>query len=527
MRFRLVLAMVLVAGLIAGAASAAAKSKTSVSLQFATHGVLKGRLSSPAARCTRSRVVRLEKHEGRKWITLATAKSNRAGRFAATLRGGGAGQYRAVAAGTGSCAAGTSKTIKGSAGTGSGKGGGSGSGTTGPGGGSTSSGGGSGPQQPACSLPLTHDPYDGFHIAVPSGWELFTLGGQLEVEKDAVGSEAVVVAPAAQTSGLTPASYFQSKLSSVQSQISAGGGTLTVTGNSSQNGIPSATFTASVGGQTASGQATVLVEPLAGQAGSTELVFTAYWAPSAAFGTESSMLASIADCFGPERGSVYRIYQDSAFTYMLPPGWTVPANSETANSLELTDGQGDFVAYALLRSTSTFQFDSPQSLIDAYLAGVNITSVSSLWSTTPPAQGGGPGNTEYEEFTGTLGGSPVHGVIYGVATDESGFYIGVVRLALASAANWNAVNGALIQMSGFVQHDFTQDLETINQMNQQWQSFSNQVANFDDILNNQQLTQDPTTGIYYDAPYDSYEGEGPNGPGYYENDQLLNIINRS
>ena len=117
-------------------------------------------------------------------------------------------------------------------------------------------------------------------------------------------------------------------------------------------------------------------------------------------------------------------------------------------------------------------------------------------------------------------------MIYGEVTNEGGFYIGVVRLGLAPAANWNAVNGALIQMAGFIQHDFTQDLQTINQINQQWQSFSNQVANFDDILNNQQLTQDPMTGIYYDAPYDSYEVEGPNGPGYYNNDQLLNIINR-
>ena len=283
---------------------------------------------------------------------------------------------------------------------------------------------------------------------------------------------------------------------------------------------------AMLGGQTLSGQATVLVEPLAGQASSTELVFAAFWAPSAVFGTESSLLSSIADCYGPEQGSLYRIFQDAAFTYMMPPGWSVTSNGETANSLLLTDGQEDFVGYALLQSISTFQFDSPQSLIDAYLANVQITSVTSLWSVTPPAQGGGSGNTEYEEFTGTLEGNPVHGVIYGQATNAGGFYTGVVRLGLALAANWNAVNGALIQMAGFIQHDFTQDLQTINQINQQWQSFSNQVANFDDILNNQQLTQDPMTGIYYDAPYDSYEVEGPNGPGYYNNDQLLNIINR-
>jgi hypothetical protein len=28
-----------------------------------------------------------------------------------------------------------------------------------------------------CTLPVTQDPYDGFHIAVPAGWNLFTLSG--------------------------------------------------------------------------------------------------------------------------------------------------------------------------------------------------------------------------------------------------------------------------------------------------------------------------------------------------------------
>jgi hypothetical protein len=130
LRFRVVLliAVAVSGGLLATVASAASASKTSVSLQFASHTNFKGRVSS------RSR-------------------------------------------GTGSCASGTSKIV------------------TAPGGTTGGSGqpGGSGLKQPACSLPLTHDTYDGFHIAVPGGWELFTLKGQIEVEKDAVGSEAVVV----------------------------------------------------------------------------------------------------------------------------------------------------------------------------------------------------------------------------------------------------------------------------------------------------------------------------------------------
>jgi hypothetical protein len=511
LRFRVVLlmAMAVCGGLMATVASAASTSKTSVSLQFVSHTSYKGRVSSPNAGCVRSRVIHLQVREGRKWVSVATVKSNHSGRFHGTLHHAG-GRYRAVAGGTGSCAPGSSKAVTLPTGTTGGSG----------------QSGASGLKQPACSLPLTHDTYDGFHIAVPSGWELFTLKGQIEVEKDAVGSEAVVVVPAAQTSGLTPASYFQSELSNFESLAAASGTPITVTGSSSPNGIPSSTFTATIAGQPASGQATVLVEPLAGQVSSTELVFVADWAPQAAFGTESSRLSSIGDCYGPEQGSLYRMVQDPAFTYMLPPGWSIPQGGEGQDSLLLSDPQGDTVAYLLGGEGPNFQFDSPQTEIDSYLAYVGIDSVTSLWSVTPPGANGAPGNLEYEEFTATYQGNPVHGLIYSNVSINGVFNTGVIRIALAPAGSWNAVNGALIQMMGAIQHNFTQDLETINQLNQQWQSFNNQVANFDDTLNNQQLTQDPTTGIYYDAPYDSYESDGPNGPGYYNGDQRLNIINR-
>ncbi len=321
-------------------------------------------------------------------------------------------------------------------------------------------------------------------------------------------------------------SYFQSELSNFESLTAAGRSPITVTGNSSQNGIPSSTFTASLGGQTASGQATVLVEPLAGQVSSTELVFVGEWAPQAVFGSESSLLSSIADCYGPEQGSLYQMVQTQAFTYMLPPGWSVPSGGEGQDSLVLQDGKGDVVGYLLGGEGPNVQFDSPQTEIDAYLAYVGIDSVTSLWSVTPPGQNGASGNLEYEEFTATFQRNPVHGLIYSDVSIGGGFNTGVIRIALAQAGSWNSLNGALIQMMRAVQHSFVQDLQTINQLNQQWQSFSNQVASFDDTLNNQQLTQDPTTGTYYDAAYDSYESDGPYGPGYYNGDQKLDIVNQ-
>src|SRR5262249_31018167 len=146
----------------------------------------------------------------------------------------------------------------------------------------------------------------------------------------------------------------------------SGGGTLTVTGTGSQNGMPSATFTGPIGGQTATGPATLLGEPLAGGGGAAALVFVAHWAAAAAVGRGSSPLTSGASCYGPETASLYQIYRDAAFTYMLPPGWTVPSGGEGQDNLNLVDSSGDVVAYQATNN-GVLAFNSPQTLIDGFL----------------------------------------------------------------------------------------------------------------------------------------------------------------
>lgn len=382
------------------------------------------------------------------------------------------------------------------------------------------SGGGTG----TCRLPLTHDVYDGFHIGVPAGWELTTLRGELEVEKDAGADEAVLVWPGIETSGLTPVSFFHTRLSNFEAGAASEGQAITVTASNTRDGIPSVQFTASIHHQAVSGYATVRVEQFGTQLSSSQVAFVAYWAPTAAFAAQQATVSSVAACYGPERAMVYHVFQDHAFTYMLPPAWT--ASNETQDSLDLNDGNGDYVTYELVGGS---EFSDPSSLINVFLSGAGIDSVNALSTTDTPAEQTQAGQTQssrYEEFTATFKGQAVHGLISALSDVGANFNTGVVRIVLASAAGWNAKNGALFEIAGSIQHDFTQDLQTMQQLNQQWQNFSNQVANFDDTLNSQQLTQDPTTGIYYYAPYDAYDVNGPAGPGYYRNDQRLSIISR-
>ena len=86
------------------------------------------------------------------------------------------------------------------------------------------------------------------------------------------------------------------------------------------------------------------------------------------------------------------------------------------------------------------------------------------------------------------------------------------RIGLATTNLWNSVNGGLIEMMGAVQHSFVQDLADIQRLNQQWQAESAQEANFDDIINGQQLVEDPSTGQLYEAPYSSYDSTARTAP---------------
>jgi hypothetical protein len=272
------------------------------------------------------------------------------------------------------------------------------------------------------------------------------------------------------------------------------------------------------GSQPVQGEATLIELPLATSGATSELVFTAYWAPIGELAAESGRLQAIAACYGPERASLFRVFKDQVFTYIMPPGWTVGDESQNNIDLHLTPSAD--VSYVLLEAIPSSQVSSAQGLIDFVLGKDGFTNVHPVWTV-------GAQNPEYEEFTATFDGVIDRGLIYANAQVGGGITAGVVRLALSSADQWNALNSGLIQMAGAIQHDFTQDLQQLQQVNQEFQNFSGQVANFDDVLNNQQLLQDPTNGDLYEAPYSAYTTDAAGGPGYYlDNGQKLNEVER-
>ena len=370
-----------------------------------------------------------------------------------------------------------------------------------------------------CTLPVTHDVFDGFHIGVPDGWDLFTFNGTIVVSKDpSLNTEESSVTPVLLTSGLTPASVFSSSLGSLQKELAAQGATMTDTITSSGDQAPAASITLQAGQVSMAGQARLVVLPEATSRGTSVAALLASWAPTDSFAGESATLAAIGACYGPEPGKLYQVMKDQVFTYAIPLGWSV--KSEGQDNLEIDDGNDASASYLLTLLPPGSGVDSPQSLLTYVLSHLGIhvdKQLASSQSASQQLSNGGTGGQLLEEFTATLSdGRTVHGSADVVSATGGTTASGVVRLALAATALWNSVNGALIHVRESIQHDFTQDLRQWEHVSQQQQAFAQQVQGFDYALNGVDLVHDPVTDATFEAPYDTYLSSGPNGPGYYD-----------
>ncbi len=380
----------------------------------------------------------------------------------------------------------------------------------------------------ACPLPPVQDIYDGFHVGVPAGWDLSTLGGEIAVGPSPSSPEGVLLYAALLTKSVTPAAVLSAFLSHEQGVLRQSGSVFNYQVQASTGGLPVASVAAEVGGVKLGGEASVRTVPVPTQLASAEALVSFAYGPRAQFAAEASTLNAVGRCYGPERATPFELFHQppaAPFSFIEPPGWHIGAEGQDDLSLD----------NAANTASATFDLWGP------FVPGVNISQPISTpseaityWFTKLGFQApqvlsviGGGASPEYMEFTATLNGKAVHGLIYMETSTDGASTAGVFRLALADGPLWNSLNGALIEMAGSIQHDFTQDLQEIQAVNRQWQDFAGQVANFDDTLNDQQLVQDPSTGQLYEAPYSSYLPNGPQGPGYYlPNGQELNPVER-
>ena len=363
-----------------------------------------------------------------------------------------------------------------------------------------------------CALPVVHDKYDGFHIGVPAGWDLSTLGGDITVSPNLAGPEGDIVYPALLTKGVTAGSVLTGFMGYVQGLVRKSAGVFNYQMRTAANGLPVASVNEKVSGALLSGAATVSVLTLKTQMASNEAVVSFYYAPRDSLRADAATLSRIASCYGPEHATLFELFNQqpqAPFAFIEPPGWHIGTEGqddfELENSGDTASATYDFWGPLVQGVNVSQPLSTPAEAIAYWFGKLGFENARTLWTVSNAT-------VQYMEFTTTLNGKDLRGLIYMNISSSNGSTAGVFRLALASSPLWDSLNGALIEMAGSIQHDFSQDLAEIQNVNREWQDFSGQVANFDDTLNNQQLVQDPSTGTLYEAPYSSYEQNGPRGP---------------
>ena len=366
----------------------------------------------------------------------------------------------------------------------------------------------------SCGDPVVHDRYDGFRVGVPARWSLAIGDGFIVVHKDPAGAFEAVVDPAVLGSGQSPARFFAAALAALQKSVRAAGNAMSFkpTGGA---GV-AATITGHAGKVAIAGQASLAVIASRTAHGSRLAVFSAYWAPPAQLAANRRALAGIGACYGPEPGTLFRIFRDQAFTYALPPGWTV---REAVDELLINDGANAsanyFFSQAIPSSKGVTDVKSYLQFM-FNLLGLKVEKViGSVSAPNKQTVTGALQQFEQVEFLASQRGKQLHGIVGAQSVSGGGVTSGSIRLVLSTPGLWNSVNPALLRVAAGIQHDFTQDDQELLRVQQQLQGFSQQVAGFDQALDGTDIVTDPATGQSYEAPYSAYNASGPNGPGYY------------
>jgi hypothetical protein len=376
-----------------------------------------------------------------------------------------------------------------------------------------------------CGDPVVHDRYDGFHVGVPTGWYLSVEDGFIVVQKDPAGALESVVDPAVLRKGQSASGFLRAALGLLLKGVRASGNSMSYR----ITGAHTATVTGKAGGTAISGNATVRVVPRRTAHGAAIVVFSGYWAPSGQLGGYRRALAAVGGCYGPETGTLFRIFRDQAFTYPLPPGWTP---HEGVDQMFIDDGPNASANYVFAQAIPASDGVTDVGSFLRFMLGrlgVSVGTVLASSSTQPTGTtGGGTAQFEQMDFLGTVGSKQVHGIVAASATSGGGVTSGAIRLAIATTALWNSVNPALLRVVAGIQHDFTQDDQELLRVQQQIEGFQRQVEGFDQALNGTDIVHDPATGDTFEAPYSAYSKSGPSGPGYYKDQggipQKLQII---
>lgn len=380
----------------------------------------------------------------------------------------------------------------------------------------------------SCDQPTVSDSYIGFKVGKPDDWALDSTGGTVVVKKDAKGGELALFYPVVLNSGMSLKSFYDTYSGILNKTAEADGGGLNFKITEEESKLITADIDGSFAGKEIKGRAEAVND---GQ----QSVFKTYWAPESDFGDEEETLSEIVGCYEKEQGTLFVSHNGSYFSASYPEGWKV--TGETQNGIDIAapndEGSVNFAYVTGVPGVSTPEEFRDWTFQQFGVENVQITATQSLGDITD--QTGTSWSTKASEFNADYKGDAIHGVITTAIGSGYGSFTGVVSVRAAKESSWDELAGALAATQESVkiiaapsgsgsgasssgpslpanqpnENPLISSGEYRDQVNdkvsQDWQEAT---MGFDNV-------ESPTTGDQYQAPLNSYDPTGNDGPGYY------------
>lgn len=399
----------------------------------------------------------------------------------------------------------------------------------------------------SCALPVTDVPAQAFSYGVPDGWISEQSGDTLSIMEDERNLTAAFIYTAKLQQSLSATDFLDEFGTIFKSTIEDAGGSFSLGDASEANDIATAEAAATVEEGDLKGIFTVL---------KTDgfVTLKVYWAPVAEFATKEPTLKTVVDCFdrktvltdadlvaasqnagssnGNSASASLVSRQGTYFSYAMPANWRVLGESDSGLDLEGPNGEA-YVGYAyatgLPGPISTSEWAAGR--LEANGINASLGSAQSL-----PGVDSNQEVAAYE-FSGTLGGSvPVKGKItvgiYNVPGIIQSYASPFWAIQMAKASLWDSYKATTqaVQDSMAITDIGSRKNITLPKGNRiddvggssitASQSYKDSVSDsssqkWADGMRGYETVESPSTNQTYDAPLNSWNTTGPDGPGYY------------
>lgn len=402
-------------------------------------------------------------------------------------------------------------------------------------------------QLASCPYPTRTIPELAMTYGVPDGWIAELENGTLAIMEDDTNTTTAFIYTAKLERDLTATEFLQSFGDVFRSTIEDAGGTFSLGSPTvSDGGTASADASATVTEGDLRGVFTVLKD-------TGFVTFTAYWAPTAELAEKESQLQDILNCFSRSTAltdaqltaageaadqqatgdasanpwGALTARSDGNFTFSAPANWaSLPTSSGDTTSLALDAPTGD-ASVVFISNLGRYGAADPQEFA---VTTMSVTYGIQATLSNPQTLDGG---VSAWDFTGTFNNKRVAGAVSVLIAPYQTFFAHYLGIQITNENVWTEYAPTLNQIQSSIRltdaatqvnslpalPNYSTDTvfgDSVTSSQKYKQEVSDKSAdNWADAMRGYETVESPSTGDTYDAPLNSYNPTGPDGPGYY------------